>query len=98
MPELDHSDEAASGRVRVSLFGSRFIKPTEVEDRTRRVYRRIPDLNAKLEEWAPFHMLLMLEWLRAFKDGEMELPPGDQHTEGSYANRAVAMQTPEGQN
>ena len=26
----------------------------------------------------------------------MELPPGDEHTEGSYANRAVALQTPEG--
>ena len=41
-------------------------------------------------------MLLMLEWLRAFKAGDMELPPGDEHTEGSYANRAVALQTPEG--
>ena len=45
---------------------------------------------------APFHMLLMLEWLRAFKESEMELPPGDEHTQGSYANRAVAMQTPQG--
>ena len=94
MPELDHGDKPASERVRVSLFGSRFSKTTE--DHTRRIYRCIPDLNAKLDEWAPFHMLLMLEWLRAFKEGEMELPPGDEHTEGSYANRAVALQTPEG--
>jgi hypothetical protein len=35
-------------------------------------------------------------WLRAFKACEMELPPGDERTEGSYANRAVALQTPEG--
>jgi hypothetical protein len=28
----------------------------------------IPDLNTKLAEWAPFHMLMMLEWLRAFKE------------------------------
>lgn len=27
---------------------------------------------------------------------QMELPPGDEHTKGSYANRAVALQTPEG--
>ena len=94
MPELDHTDEAASARVRVSLFGSRFSKTTE--DRARRIYRCIPDLNAKLEEWAPFHLLMMLEWLRAFKACEMSLPPGDEHTEGSYANRAVALQTPEG--
>jgi hypothetical protein len=94
MPELDHTDEAASARVRVSLFGSRFSKTTE--DRARRIYRCIPDLNAKLEEWAPFHMAMMLEWLRAFKACEMTLPPGDEHTEGSYANRAVALQTPEG--
>ena len=94
MPELDHTDEAASGRVRVSLFGSQFSKTTE--DRARRIYKCIPDLNARLEEWAPFHMLLMLEWLRAFVAGEMEMPPGDERTEGSYANRAVALQTPEG--
>ncbi len=94
MPELDHSDEAARGRVRVSLFGSQFSKTTE--DHARRIYRCIPDLNAKLEEWAPFHMLLMLEWLRAFVACEMELPAGDEHTEGSYAHRAVALQTPEG--
>jgi hypothetical protein len=98
MPELDHGDQAASARVRVSLFGSRFVKTSDTltEDHARRIYRCIPDLNAKLEEWAPFHMLLMLEWLRMFKAGEMELPPGDEHTEGSYANRAVALQTPEG--
>jgi hypothetical protein len=98
MPELDHNDEAASGRVRVSLFGSRFVKTSDTmaEDHVRRIYRRTPNLNAKLEEWAPFHMLLMLEWLRAFKACDMELPPGDEHTEGSYANRAVALQTPEG--
>ena len=98
MPELDHNDEAAKGRVRVSLFGSQFVKNdgTVAEDRARRIYRRTPNLNAKLEEWRPFHMLLMLEWLRAFKACEMELPPGDEHTEGSYANRAVALQTPEG--
>jgi 4-hydroxythreonine-4-phosphate dehydrogenase len=41
-------------------------------------------------------MAMMLEWLRAFKACEMTLPPGDEHTEGSYANRAVALQTPEG--
>ena len=80
--------------MRVSLFGSRFSKTTE--DRARRIYRCIPDLNARLEEWAPFHLLMMLEWLRAFKACEMSLPPGDEHTEGSYANRAVALQTPEG--
>ena len=98
MPELDHSDKPASDRVRVSLFGSRFVKTSDTlpEDRARRIYRRIPDLTAKLDEWAPFHMLLMLEWLRMFKEGEMELPPGDEHMQGSYANRAVAQQTPEG--
>jgi hypothetical protein len=39
---------------------------------------------------------MMLEWLRAFKACEMELPPGDERTDGSYANRAVELQTPEG--
>ena len=39
-------------------------------------------------------MLMMLEWLRAFKANGFE--PGDEHTAGSSANRAVAAQTPEG--
>lgn len=60
------------------------------------MYRCIPDLNAKLAEWAPFHMLMMLEWLRAFKESGCRLEAGDEHTAGSYANRAVASQTPEG--
>ena len=55
-----------------------------------------PDLNAKLIEWAPFHFLLMIEWLRDFKASGLDLPPGDQHTTGSFANRAIASQTPEG--
>jgi hypothetical protein len=91
-------------------FGSRFSKTAE--DRARRIYKCIPDLNAKLSEWAPFHFLLMMEWLRDFKAAGLDLllmewlrdfkaagldlPPGDQHTAGSFANKAVASQTPEG--
>jgi hypothetical protein len=97
MPELDHGDEAACGRVRVTRFGSRFSNTGSTSgDRARRIYRCIPDLNAKLAEWAPFHMLMMLEWLRAFKANGLKLEAGDEHTAGSYANRAVAAQTPEG--
>ena len=93
-PELDHNDPAASERVFVLGFGSRFSKTAE--DRARRIYKCIPDLNAKLAEWAPFHFLLMMEWLRDFKAAGLDLPPGDQHTAGSFANKAVASQTPEG--
>ena len=93
-PELDHNDPAASARVFVLGFGSRFSKTAE--DRARRIYKCIPDLNAKLAEWAPFHFLLMMEWLRDFKAAGLDLPPGDQHTAGSFANKAVASQTPEG--
>ena len=96
MPELDHGDEAACGRVRVTRFGSRFSTCVPASGGSGRVYRCIPDLNAKLAEWAPFHMLMMLEWLRAFKESGCRLEAGDEHTEGSYANRAVASQTPEG--
>jgi hypothetical protein len=97
MPELDHGDEAACGRVRVTRFGSKFSNSGSPNgDRARRIYRCIPDLNAKLAEWAPFHMLMMLEWLRAFKANGLRLEAGDEHTAGSYANRAVAAQTPEG--
>ena len=38
----------------------------------------------------------MMEWLRDFKAAGLDLPPGDQHTTGSFANRAIASQTPEG--
>jgi phage/plasmid-associated DNA primase len=93
-PELDHNDPAASERVFVLGFGSRFSKTTE--DPARRIYKCTPDLNSKLIEWAPFHFLLMMEWLRDFKAAGLDLPPGDQHTTGSFANRAIASQTPEG--
>ena len=53
-------------------------------------------MDSKLAEWAPFHMVLMLEWLRWFKAGGMKLGAGDEHTEGSFANQAVIAQTPEG--
>jgi phage/plasmid-associated DNA primase len=93
-PELDHKDAAASERVFVLGFGSRFSKTTE--DRARRIYKCIPDLNAKLAEWAPYHFLIMVEWLREFMAAGLELPAGDQHTVGSFANQALAHQTAEG--
>jgi hypothetical protein len=37
----------------------------------KRIYKRIPDLTAKL---GGVGALRMLEWLRAFKESEMELP------------------------
>jgi hypothetical protein len=94
MPEIDHADQASRERVFVSLFGSTFS--SVIEDRTRRIYKRMPEINSKFVQWAPFHFLMMLEWLRAFKANGRTLPDGDQHTEGSYANRAVAAQKPEG--
>jgi hypothetical protein len=94
MPELDHGDEPARDRVRVTRFGSKFS--TTTEDRAHRIYRCIPDMESKLAEWAPFHMLQMLEWLRWFRAGGLKLEAGDEHTAGSFANRAVAAQTPEG--
>lgn len=99
MPELDHGDEAACGRVRVTRFGSKFVNHdvgAMAGAQQRRIYRCIPDLNARLAEWAPVHMLMMLEWLRGFKASGMKLEAGDEHTPGSYANRAVVAQTPEG--
>jgi hypothetical protein len=94
MPELDHGDEPARDRVRVTRFGSKFS--TSIVDNRRRIYMCIPNMDAKLVEWAPFHMLRMLEWLRWFNAAGNKLPPGDEHTEGSFANRAVLAQTPEG--
>ena len=94
MPELDHGDEPARDRVRVTRFGSKFC--TTIVDHKNRIYKCIPDIDAKLAEWAPFHMVLMLEWLRWFKEGGRKLGAGDEHTEGSFANQAVIAQTPEG--
>ena len=89
------SDLSGSPRAALGSSTTEWRAPTSARG-SRRIYKCIPDLNAKLEEWAPFHMLLMLEWLRAFVACDMELPPGDERTEGSYAHRAVALQTPEG--
>lgn len=94
MPELDHGDEPARDRVRVTRFGSKFS--TSGEDKRRRVYKCIPNMESKLVEWAPFHMVRMLEWLGWFNVAGNKLAAGDERTEGSFANRAVVAQTPEG--
>jgi hypothetical protein len=41
-------------------------------------------------------MVRMLEWLGWFNAAGNKLAAGDEHTEGSFANRAVIAQTPEG--
>ena len=94
MPELDHTDEPARDRVRVTRFGSKFS--TSTEDNRRRIYKCIPNMDTRLVEWAPFHMVRMLEWLAWFNAAGNKLAAGDEHTEGSFANRAVIAQTPEG--
>ena len=73
-PELDHGDPVACERVRVTRFGSTFSSGPE--DRARRVYKCVPDLKSKLTEWAPFHMLMLLDWLRLFKAAGKKLDAG----------------------
>lgn len=51
-PELDHNDPAASERVFVLGFGSRFSKTTE--DPARRIYKCTPDLNSKLIDYTGY--------------------------------------------
>ena len=80
--------------MRVTRFGSTFSSGPE--DRARRVYKCVPDLKSKLTEWAPFHMLMLLDWLRLFKAAGKKLDAGDEHAAGSFANLAVLAQTPEG--
>jgi hypothetical protein len=94
MPELDHGDPVACERVRVTRFGSTFTSGPE--DRARRVYKCVPDLKSKLTEWAPFHMLMLLGYLRLFNAAGRKLDAGDEHAAGSFANLAVLAQTPEG--
>ena len=94
MPELDHGDPVACERVRVTRFGSTFSSGPG--DRARRVYKCVPDLKSKLTEWAPFHMLMLLGWLRLFNAAGRKLDAGDEHAAGSFANLAVLAQTPEG--
>jgi hypothetical protein len=49
-----------------------------------------------MEQWAPYHFLLMLETLRDFRRRNCVLPVGAQQIEGSLMHQEVVAQTPEG--
>jgi hypothetical protein len=49
-----------------------------------------------MEQWAPYHFLLMLEALRDFRRRNCVLPVGAQQIEGSLMHQEVVAQTPEG--
>jgi len=49
-----------------------------------------------MEQWAPYHFLLMLEALRDFRRRNCVLPVGAQQIEGSLMHQEVVSQTPEG--
>ena len=49
-----------------------------------------------MEQWAPYHFLLMLEALRDFRRRNCVLPVGAQQIEGSLMHQELVAQTPEG--
>jgi hypothetical protein len=96
MPVVDSGDAAASNRLHVAPFGSRFPEGLKEADVTRRCFPRIENLKELMGTWAPYHFLLMLEALREFRRRKCVLPPGAQHIEGSFAHKSLVAQTPEG--
>jgi hypothetical protein len=55
----------------------------------RRRFRRIENLRETMEQWAPYHFLLMLEALCDFKRRNCVLPVGAQQIEGSLMAHAI---------
>jgi hypothetical protein len=96
MPQVDSDDSAARNRLWVARFGSTFPADLAEPDIQRRRFPRIENLRETMEQWAPYHFLLMLESLRDFRRRNCVLPVGAQQIEGSLMHQEVVAQTPEG--
>jgi hypothetical protein len=96
MPQVDSDDSAARNRLWVARFGSTFPADLAEPDIQRRRFPRIENLRETMEQWAPYHFLLMLEALRDFRRRNCVLPVGAQQIEGSLMHQEVVAQTPEG--
>jgi hypothetical protein len=96
MPQVDSDDSAARNRLWVARFGSTFPADLAEPDVQRRRFPRIENLRETMEQWAPYHFLLMLEALRDFRRRNCVLPVGAQQIEGSLMHQEVVAQTPEG--
>jgi hypothetical protein len=96
MPQVDSDDSAARNRLWVARFGATFPEDLAEPDIHRRRFQRIENLRDRMEQWAPYHFLLMLEALRDFRRRNCVLPIGAQQIEGSLMHQEVVAQTPEG--
>jgi hypothetical protein len=96
MPQVDSDDSAARNRLWVARFGSTFPADLLEPNVHRRRFPRIENLRETMEQWAPYHFLLMLEALRDFRRRNCVLPVGAQQIEGSLMHQEVVAQTPEG--
>ena len=96
MPQVDSDDSAARNRLWVARFGSTFPADLVEPDVHRRRFPRIENLRETMEQWAPYHFLLMLEALRDFRRRNCVLPVGAQQIEGSLMHQELVAQTPEG--
>ena len=95
MPQVDLDDSAARNRLWVARFGATFPAGLTEPDVVRRRFPRIENLHELMEQWAPYHFLLMLEALRDFRRRSCVLPLGAQQIEGSLMHQEVVAQTPE---
>jgi hypothetical protein len=96
MPQVDSDDAAARNRLWVARFGATFPAGLTEPDVNRRRFPRIENLREIMEQWAPYHFLLMLEALRDFRRRNCVLPVGAQQIEGSLMHQELVAQTPEG--
>ena len=96
MPQVDSDDSSARNRLWVARFGATFPAGITEPDYARRRFPRIENLRETMEQWAPYHFLLMLEALRDFRRRNCVLPVGAQQIEGSLMHQEVVAQTPEG--
>ena len=83
MPQVDSDDSAARNRLWVARFGSTFPADLAEPDVHRRRFPRIENLRETMEQWAPYHFLLMLEALRDFRRRNCVLPVGAQQRGGA---------------
>jgi hypothetical protein len=76
MPVVHPPHNTALSRLWIARFGSTFVPSGAHVDPDNRVFQRIPNLDQRMRQWAPYFFVMMVEALRDFQLGARVLPLG----------------------
>lgn len=76
MPVVRPPHNAALNRFWIARFGATFVPSGAQVDPNNRIFQRIPDIDQRMRQWAPYYFVMMVEALRDFLLGTGALPLG----------------------